>query len=360
MSITKDFYGKLPDGREVYRYTLVNKNGMKIRVLNYGGTVTELWTPDRKGGFTDLIGGYDSLDSYLNADGYQGALIGRWANRITAGKFTLDGKDYQLYVSPGTGNHCHGGLVGFDKKIFDVEAIDAEEPVLKLHLVSPDGEEGFPGTLDLTVTYTLTNENGWRIHYFATTDKATIINLTHHAYLNLGGYASGSVHPTILQLDADTYLPTDENLVPTGEIRSVEGTPFDFRKAKAIGRDINEDNTDLRIAGGVRGGYDHCFNFAGGGKSGAPAVKRGEAYDEKSGRVLELYTNSPCVQLYTGNFISNPDFPYKGGYTQTPQILFCLETQFMPDSINKKGFTECVLRPGEVYDYTTEYRFSVK
>ena len=184
--------------------------------------------------------------------------------------------------------------------------------------------------------------------------------MTHHAYFNLAGYAAGSIRPTVLQLDADTYLPTDKNLVPTGEIKSVEGTPFDFRVAKPIGQDIDADCEDLHKAGGATsGGYDHCFNFAG-GKSGEPAVKRGEAYDDRSGRVLELYTNSPCVQLYTGNFINNKNYPYKGGKEQTPQILFCLETQFMPDSINKAGFTPCVLRPGEVYDYTTEYRFSAK
>lgn len=354
MAIKKEFYGKLESGAEVYRYTLTNKNGMRIRVLNYGGVVTELWTPDRNGNFTDIIGGYDSLDSYVGGDGYQGALIGRVGNRIDQAKFVLDGKAYELYHTEANGNLLHGGNVGFNRKIFDVEEIDGEEPALKLHIVSEDGDEGFPGNLDLTVTYTVTNENGWKINYRATTDKTTIVNLTHHAYFNLRGYAAGSIYPIKLQLDADTYLPIGETLIPTGELRSVEGTPFDFREPKEIGRDINADDTDLKIAGG----YDHCLNFVGGATE--LPVKRGEAYDELTGRVLELYTNSPCVQFYSGNFIKNPDYPFKGGYVQTPQILFCLETQFMPDSINKPHFTNCVLEPGEIYDYTTEYRFGAK
>ena len=352
--ITKEFYGSLADGREVYRYTLTNKNGLKIKVLNYGGVVTELWTPDRKGGFTDIIGGYDTLESYVGADGYQGALIGRVGNRIDQAKFTLEGKDYELYHTEDNGNLLHGGNIGFNQKVFEVTELDGDEPALVLHTISEDGDEGFPGNLDLTVTYTLTKENGWKINYHATTDKTTIVNLTHHAYFNLRGYAAGHVYPIKLQLDADTYLPINETLIPTGELRSVEGTPFDFRTAKEIGKDINADDKDLIIAGG----YDHCLNFTG-GETETP-VKRGEAYDELTGRKMEIYTNSPCVQFYSGNFIKNAAYPFKGGYVQTPQILFCLETQFMPDSINKPHFTNCVLKPGEVYDYTTEYRFSAK
>lgn len=352
--ITKEFYGSLADGREVYRYTLTNKNGLKIKVLNYGGVVTELWTPDRRGGFTDIIGGYDTLESYVGADGYQGALIGRVGNRIDQAKFTLEGKDYELYHTEDNGNLLHGGNIGFNQKIFEVTELDGDEPALVLHTISEDGDEGFPGNLDLTVTYTLTKENGWKINYHATTDKTTIVNLTHHAYFNLRGYAAGHVYPIKLQLDADTYLPINENLIPTGELRSVEGTPFDFREPKEIGKDINADDKDLIIAGG----YDHCLNFKGGATE--TPVKRGEAYDELTGRTMEIYTNSPCVQFYSGNFIKNAAYPFKGGYVQTPQILFCLETQFMPDSINKPHFTNCVLKPGEVYDYTTEYRFSAK
>ena len=358
MSIVKELYGKMPDGREVYRYTLKNKNGMTMKVLNYGGVVTELWVPDRKGCFSDIIGGYDCLESYLNADGYQGTLVGRVANRIANARFTLDGVEYQLNPTSEAGHQLHGGLVGFNAKIWDVTEIDGEEPALALHILSPDGEEKYPGNLDLTVAYTLTNENGWKINYKATTDKATITNLTQHAYFNLGGYAAGSILDTELMLDADSYVRGDADLIPTGEIKSVEGTPFDFRVAKAIGRDLGCENEDLLLAGGDFNGYDHCFNFVG-GFADRP-IKRGEAYDAVSGRVMELYTDRPCVQLYTANFLKNPDYPLKGGYKQTVQTMFCLETQCMPDSINHEGFTNTVLRPGEVLDTTTEYRFSVK
>lgn len=353
MSIEKKLFGTLSDGREVYSYTLKNANGTSVKILNYGGTLVELNVADRNGKIEDLIGGYDTLDSYVNGDGYQGALIGRFGNRINKGKFNLEGKEYSLFINNGE-NHLHGGEFGFDKKIWDAEAIDGDEPTLRLHVLSPDGDEGYPGNLDVTVTYTLTKENGLSIRYEATTDKATPINLTNHTYFNLGGYNSGSVHSHILTLDADTYLPTDERLIPTGEMRSVEGTPFDFRTPKRIGEDIKSDNVDIKLGGG----YDHCLNFAGG--ETAEPVKRGELYDEKSGRVMELYTNQPCVQLYTGNFLTNEKYPFKGGYPQSIQTFVCLETQHMPDSINQSNFTDCVLRPGEKYDFTTEYRFSVK
>jgi len=358
MSILKEFYGKMPDGTDVYRYTLENKNGMRLKALNYGGVVTELWTPDRNGCFTDIIGGYDCLQTYLDAPGFQGALVGRVANRIKDAKFTLDGVEYQLNVTEAGGHQLHGGKVGFNAKIWDVKMIDEEEPSLELHLLSPDGDENYPGNLDLTVTYTVTNENSWKIRYVATTDKATIINLTNHAYFNLGGYASGSILDTELMFDADSYIPTDADLIPTGEIRSVEGTPFDFREPKAIGRDLGVENNDLLLAGGTFNGYDHCFNFTG-GETAAP-VKRGEAYNAVSGRVLELYTDRPCVQLYIGNFLKDKEFPFKGGYSQTIQTLFCLETQCMPDSINNPNFTNSVLRPGEVFDSITEYKFKTK
>ena len=358
MSIIKELYGNMPDGREVYRYTLKNKNGMIMKVLNYGGVVTELWVPDRKGCFSDVIGGYDSFDSYLGADGFQGTLVGRFANRICNARFTLDGEEYVLNPTGDNGHQLHGGLVGFNAKLWDVETIDGDEPMLKLHILSPDGDENYPGNFNLTVTYTLTAQNAWKINYVATTDKPTITNLTQHAYFNLGGYAAGSILDTELMLDADSYIPTDADLIPTGEIRSVEGTPFDFRTAKTIGRDLGVENNDLLLAGGEFNGYDHCFNFVG-GISKVP-VKRGEAYDKVSGRVLELYTDRPCVQLYTGNFLRNAEYPFKGGYKQSVQTLFCLETQCMPDSINHDNFTNCVLRPGEVLNTTTEYRFSTK
>lgn len=356
MSIKKELFGCLNTTRgkeDVFAYTLKNANGMQVKILSYGGAIAELKVADRNGCFTDIIGGYDSLDSYVRGDGYQGALIGRVGNRINKGKFKLDGKEYSLFINDND-NHLHGGENGFNAKIWEVTEKDGDEPELNLHILSPDGDEGYPGNLDLTVTYRLTSQNGLVIHYVATTDKKTIINLTNHSYFNLGGYASGSIHDLQLMLDADSYLPTDDMLIPTGEIKSVEGTAFDFRIPKKIGKDIGADDEDLLRAGG----YDHCFNFVG-GKTLEP-IKRAELYDEQSGRVMEVITDQPCVQFYSGNFLNNAEFPFKNGYKQTPQTLLCLETQHMPDSINHANFTDCTLSPGEVYDFTTEYRFSVK
>ena len=353
MSVVKRLFGKLSDGTCVYSYTMENSNGMSVDILNYGGAIAKLCVPDRNGCFTDVVGGYDCIESYVGGDGYQGALIGRFGNRINKGKFMLDGVDYSLYIN-NNDNHLHGGRIGYDSKMWDVEVMDSDEPTLKLHLLSPDGDEGYPGNLDITVTYSLSNQNGLSIRYEATTDKATPINLTNHSYFNLGGYASGSIHSHELMLDADTYLVTDDGLIPTGELKSVDGTPFDFRTPKVIGSGINSDDNDIVIAGG----YDHCFNFVG-GKTKTP-VKRAELYDPRSGRVMSVYTNQPCVQFYSGNFLTNEKYPFKGGYPQSKQTLMCLETQHMPDSINHKNFTDCVIRPGEKYDYTTEYRFSTK
>jgi len=238
--------------------------------------------------------------------------------------------------------------------MWEVTEQDGEEPSVKLHLLSPDGEEGYPGNLEVTVTYTLTVQNGLSIHYVATTDQATPVNLTNHTYFNLRGYASGSIHSQELWLDADRYLPTDETLIPTGELRNVKNTPFDFQTSKAIGKDIYTDCEDLTLAGG----YDHCMVFADRGSENP--VKRAELYDPERGRVMEMFTDQPCVQLYSANFLNNAEFPFKGGYAQVPQTFLCLETQCMPDSIHHTNFTNCVLMPDEVYDYTTEYRFSVK
>ena len=356
MSISKDFFGHLKrDDKviDIFAYTMKNANGMQVKILSYGGVIAELKVPDRNGFFSEVVGGYDCLDSYVRADGYQGALIGRCGNRINKGKFILEGKEYSLFINDKS-NHLHGGEYGFDAKVWDVVVNDGNEPELVLHILSPDGDEGSPGNLDVTVTYRLTSQNGLIIHYVATTNKTTVINLTNHAYFNLGGYSSGSIYDHTLMLDADTYIPTDEELIPTGEIKNVEGTPFDFRVAKKIGNDINANDRNLIMAGG----YDHCCNLVGGATK-AP-VKRGELYDANSGRVMEIITNQPCIQFYSGNFLKNAEFPFQNGYKQTPHTLLCLETQHMPDSINHDNFTNCVLKPDGVYDFTTEYRFSVK
>lgn len=354
MSIQKNLFGTLADGREIYAYTMANESGVSVKIISYGGAIVELRVPDKNGCLTDVVGGYDCLDYYVGADGYQGALIGRWGNRIGKGRFTLEGRTYQLALNNNGINHLHGGDVGYDSKVWDVVEKDGEEPSLELHLLSPDGDEGYPGSLDLTVTYTLTEQNGLVIRYVATTDKATVLNLTNHTYFNLRGYAAGSVRPLELWVDADTYLPTDEGLIPTGELRSVEGTPFDFRTPKTMGRDMDADCVDLKMAGG----YDHCLNFVG-GETKEP-VKRAELYDPESGRAMAVYTNQPCVQVYAGNFLQPDAYPFKGGFVKRPQALMCLETQKMPDSVNHPNFTDCTLKAGEVYDYTTEYRFFVR
>ncbi|MBR2387537.1 MAG: galactose mutarotase [Clostridia bacterium] len=351
MGISKVFFGKLSDGRSVTEYTLENKNGVKVKLLDYGATVKEIHVPDRNGNFADVVAGYDSLDSYVNADGYQGAVIGRVGNRICKGKFTLDGKDYSLFINNGP-NHLHGGEFGFNSKVWDVDTVGEDEPSIIFSYISPDGEEGYPGTLKVSVKYTLSSDNALSINYVASTDKKTIVNLTNHSYFNLGGYDSESIHSHELFLDAEYYLPTDDTLIPTGEIKSVKGTPFDFTTSKEIGRDILSNNQDLIFARG----YDHCFYF---GES-ENIVKRAELYDKNSGRVMEMFTDQPAVHIYTGNYVNNEEYPFKGGVAQEEQTLVCLETEKMPDSINHDNFTNVILEPSEVYDYTTIFKFSVK
>lgn len=351
--ITKHYFGSLENGQEIYSYLMKNANGMSVRICEFGGAIMEIRVPDRWGRMSDVVGGYDSLRDYVLGDGYLGALIGRVGNRICDGKYTLDGKEYTAFANNGK-NSLHGGEVGFSHKVWSVKPIDGDEPRLVLTLTSPDGEEGYPGTLCVTVTYALLSSNALSIRYEATTDKKTILNLTNHAYFNLGGYASGKVFDHVLQMDADRYLPTDETLIPTGELRPVDGTPFDFREPKTIGKDFNMENEDIRIAGG----FDHCFCFTG-GETKEPAL-RVEVYEPNSGRVMQVYTNQPAIQFYSGNFLNNPEHPLKGGYPQNLQALFCLETQKMPDAINHANFDNIVLCPGEKYDYTTVYKFSVK
>lgn len=345
--ITKQYFGTLDDGRDVFTYTMRNDTGMQVRICDFGGTIMELRVPDKFGRMADIVEGYDSIRDYVLDTSYIGALIGRTGNRIDKGVFYLDGQKYEIFQN-NKGNSLHGGKIGFSHKIWSVKAEDGVEPKLILTLVSPDGDENYPGTLTVTVVYTLLKSNALSIHYEATTDKKTIVNLTNHAYFNLGGYASGKILDHVLQMDADAYLPVDNGLIPTGEIRSVDGTPFDFREPKTIGKDF-----DL-----TEGGYDHCLCFAGGATK--EPVLRVEVYEPNSGRLMQVYTDQPCVQFYSGNFLKSPEFPLKGGYPQNKQAAFCLETQKMPDSINHPNFTDTVLNPGETYTHTTIYSFSVK
>lgn len=352
--IEKKHYGVLSTGENVSSYTLRNRNGMRVTFIDYGAAVTELIVKDRDGRFSDVVAGYDSLIDYEFGDGYLGAVVGRVGNRIANGSFMLDGKKYTLYCNDGK-NHLHGGKRGFSNKLWSVEMHDSDEPCLVMSYTSADGEEGYPGTLSVTVTYRLTNDDALSINYKAYTDKPTVLNLTNHSYFNLGGYASGSVLDHEITIDADTYLPTDETLIPTGELKTVKGTPFDFTFPKKIGFELDTAKYhDLKLAGG----YDHCMNFVG-GETEKP-VLRINVYDERSGRRMRVYTDQPCVQFYTANFLANPSHPLKGGYPQQRRHAFCLETQHMPDSINHKNFTDTVLRPGEIYDHTTVYKFDVK
>ena len=352
MSITKKCFGFLKNGQEVTLYTMVGKAGLVATVCDYGATLVSLLAPDKNGVFCDVVGGYDRLEYYENATGYQGATVGRFANRIGGASFKLDGREYPL-AKNNNGNHLHGGLKGFDKKVWAAEVCGGDEPSVTFSCVSFDMEEGYPGTLSVEVTYTVTAENALSIHYRATTDKKTIVNLTNHSYFNLGGFSGGTICDHLLTIDADRYVRTDEKLIPTGEISSVEDTPFDFRVEKLVGRDIDLPHPDLVRAGG----YDHCFCFSG---NSPEVLLRASLKDPQSGRVMRMYTNQPCVQLYTGNFLEDDGYPFKKDIVKAKQMALCLETQHMPDSVHHKHFTDVTLDVGAVYDYTTVYAFSAE
>ncbi len=361
MNILTRPFGKTQSGESTSLYTLVNDQGMSVSVSDFGGTIVSLLAPDRSGRLTDVVLGYDSLADYEAADGYLGALVGRYANRIAKGSFTLDGVTYDgLYINDGD-NHLHGGRVALSKRLWQAKTVVDEQAVsLVLTLYSPDGEEGYPGDLDVKVTYTLDCDNALSLRYEATTSKACPLNLTNHVYFNLAGNASGTIFGQTVWIDAESYCRGDEGLIPTGELVPVEGTPFDFRtEEKPIGRDFFSPDADLRLAGG----YDHCFNFTDWktAASASPLRCRVRAADPVSGRTLEVWTNQPCVQFYTANFLKNPLYPLRGGKPQQTQTGFCLETQKMPDGPHHQGeadYTDCILRPGEVYDYTTVFKFT--
>lgn len=352
MNIEKRYFGQAGD-KTVDIYTMTVDSGMSASIITLGGAINKLLVPDREGRLADVVCGYDGIKSYLEGDGYQGALIGRFGNRIAKGRFTLDGVEYQLYINNGE-NSLHGGEVGFSHKVWDAEARVCDDGcLLDLYYTSPDGEENYPGTLKLHVTYKLGQDNSISITYRAETDKKTVVNLTNHTYFNLGGFASGKIFDHELWMDAESFVETDAGLIPTGNIIPVDNTPFDFRETKTIGRDFDLSYEPLRLAGG----YDHCLNFT---AIDDPMSKaRIRAYDKKSGRVMEVYTTEPCVQLYTGNFMNNEAHPFKGGYPQATQNAFCLETQKMPDSPNHPSFTDCTLNPGEKLESVTVYKFSI-
>lgn len=345
MDIQKISFGRLPDGTEIKLYTLTNKNGLWARIMTYGATLVSLETPDRNGKLADIVLGFDSLDGYLKANPYFGSTVGRYANRIAKGSFTLDGVTYPLAKNNGE-NHLHGGVKGFDKVVWTAEPVEGEGAVgVKLSYLSQDGEEGYPGNLSVTVIYTLTDENELRISYEATTDKPTPVNLTNHSYFDLAGQGIGDILGHELMLNADAYTSVDEGLIPTGEILPVVGTPMDFTSPKAIGARMAE----------VKGGYDHNFVLRGGGKLKLAA----RVYEPTSGRVMEIDTTEPGIQFYTGNFLDGT-ITGKGGKIYNRHDGFCLETQHFPDSPNKPNFPSTILRPGEKYSSLTAYRFYSK
>jgi aldose 1-epimerase len=352
-SINVKPFGKLADGQKVSLYTLTNKNGAVTTISNYGGTVTSLMMPDRNGKVADVVLGFSSLDKYVKDSPYFGALIGRYGNRIAKGEFSLDGKNYKLATN-NIGNALHGGLKGFDKVVWEATPkVTAQGPSLKLTYTSKDGEEGYPGTLKVTATYTLTNKNELKLVYRATTDKDTVVNLTHHSYFNLAGQGNGTILDHVLTLKASHYTPVDKTLIPTGKVATVQGTPFDFRKPTSIGARIDEKDEQLKFAGG----YDH--NFVADKLVPGTLDRIAKVEEPKSGRVMEVFTTEPAVQFYAGNFLDGT-LKGKGGKVYVRRGGFCLEPQHYPDSPNHKNFPATVLKRGETYKNTIIYRFSTQ
>ena len=347
--ITKEYFGKMISGAEVYQYTLENESGASVKILTLGGILRSINVPDKNGVLADVVCGYDDVNSYLTCGGYQGALIGRFGNRIKSSKFILDGVEYKLYNNE-KANHLHGGKEGFDKKIWDAKSYQIDDTMyLELSYFSPDMEEGYPGNLNVKVTYSFDNNCALGINYKATTDKKTVLNLTNHAYFNLGGYNSGKVENHTLWIDANKVSEVDSELIPTGNNIDVCGTPFDFTTEKLIGKEIEANDALLRLGQG----YDHNFVLNSDGTIKLSASLK----DTVSGRKMDMYTNQPCVQIYAANCINEDDAPFKGGVAQIKRCAVCLETQHAPDSPNQKDFPSCELDVGELYDYTTIYKF---
>jgi aldose 1-epimerase len=344
MSANRESFGKTPDGEQVELFTLTNTGGIKARITNFGAILVSLLVPDQDDNLADITLGFDKLDGYLGEHPYFGATVGRYANRIGKAEFKLDGKVYKLAANNGE-NHLHGGTKGFDKKVWRLEDISFtdDEATVKMSYISEDGEEGYPGNLACSVTYTLTKDDKLRISYEAETDKTTVINLTNHTYFNLAGQGNGDILGHELMLNADKYTVVDEGLIPTGENRSVKNTPMDFIAPMTIGSRIDQ----------VEGGYDHNYVLNSGGGTLALAAK---VYEPTTGRIMEILTDQPGVQFYTGNFLDG-SITGKGGKVYKKHYGFCLETQHFPDSPNKPGFPSVVLKPGQKYATETVHKF---
>lgn len=340
MSISKRLFDKMPSGEEIFCWTITGEGGIKAEIIDYGATLRSLYAPDKNGNLTDVVLGYDTVEEYIKNDGYIGATVGRFANRICKGKFNLNGQEYTLATNDGP-NHLHGGVVGYDKRIWDIKDEDGK---LACYIVSPDGEEGFPGKLEIKVTYSIEN-NGLAIHYEAVSDKDTIINLTNHAYFNLDG--EGLINDQYLMINADEFTPNDLDCLPTGEILSVKGTCADFTEYHTIGERADCDEVYVK----PYNGYD--INFVLNGNLPACAM-----YSEKSGILMTVETTEPGVQLYSGNGTS--DRNGKNGAKYGRRSALCLETQHYPDCINHHEWPSCVLKAGEKFDSKTVYAFSIK
>ena len=344
-------FQKTIDGKVTNLYLLKNDK-IKVYITNYGGRIVSLLTPDRNGQMGDVVLGFKSIDDYLSANGpYHGALIGRVGNRVAKGKFTLDSKTYSLPINNNE-NHLHGGPEGFNNQVWEVKAVDQSS--ISMNYFSKDGEMGYPGNLDVLVKYSLNNENELLISYKATTDKSTPVNLTNHAFFNLAGEASGTINDHLLRLNADHFTPVDETLIPLGENRSVEGTPFDFRIPKTIGRDLNQQNTNTQMNYG--GGYDH--NFVLNKENDREMSLAGYVIDPKTGRRMDIFTEEPGIQFYGGNFMDGSDIG-KYGKKFLYRESFALETQHFPDSPNQPSFPNIILLPGEIYQTKSIYKFSI-
>ncbi len=348
----KNEFEELPDGKKVAIYTLKNPKGFEVKIINYGGIIISISVPNRDGKFEDVVLGFDSLSGYLKGSPYFGAIVGRYGNRIARGKFSIDGKEYVLATN-NLGNHLHGGLIGFDKVLWEAKEFLTDSTAgVTLHYQSTDMEEGYPGALSVKVTYTIRVDNSIRIEYHATTDKITVVNLTNHSYFNLSGDSSSPITDHELWLDADRFLPVDSTLIPLGEIRPVAGTPFDFNKTTPIGLRIENENEQLKIGNG----YDHFW--VGNDRGVAELHHIAGLYEPLSGRVLDVFTTEPGIQFYTGNFLDGT-LTGKEGKIYNQRTGLCLETQHFPDSPNQIHFPSTTLNPGEVYTSETIYRFSI-
>ncbi len=352
MPVQKQPFGATSDGHKADIYTLTNTHGVHARITNYGGTIVSLDVPDRKGRLGDVELGFDTLEQYIKDSPHFGCICGRYANRIAKGRFVLDGVEYTLAVNNGP-NHLHGGRKGFDKMIWNAEPVEQAGAVgVRMTYLSHDGEEGYPGNLSCTLTYLLTHDNKLQIDYEARTDKPTPINLTNHSYFNLAGHGNGDILNHVLTIHADRFTPTDETQIPTGELRSVKGTPMDFTQPVPIGARIGLDDPQLRIGRG----YDCNWVLNSGGGSLAPAA---EVYEPNSGRVMKVLTTEPAIQLYTANHLDGHHVG-KGGKRYVRHGALCLETQHYPDSPNKPHFPSTILRPGKAFRSTTVYAFSAR